>query len=132
VHEYRWQDHSNLEAYVDSEFAGDFASRKSTSGGCIMRGTHLIKYWSTSQSVIALSTGKAELYGVVTGASHVIGLKSIAADFSVEDEKLMQAPRGGSASARASARSASSPSQGSGSKTRSGVADYPFARSPVS
>jgi hypothetical protein len=89
VYEYRFQDHADLDAYVDSDFAGDFTSRKSTSGGCIMRGTHLIKHWSNNQSVIALSSGEAELYGIVTGATHCIGLQSIAADLAVEVEKSL-------------------------------------------
>jgi hypothetical protein len=87
LYEYRFQDHSDIDAYVDSDFAGDFASRKSTSGGCIMRGTHLIKHWSNNQTVIALSSGEAELYGIVTGASHLIGLQSIAGDLDIEVEK---------------------------------------------
>ena len=89
VYEYRFQDHADLDTYVDSDFAGDFTSRKSTSGGCIMRGAHLIKHWSNNQSVIALSSGEAELYGIVTGATHCIGLQSIAADLNVKVEKSL-------------------------------------------
>jgi hypothetical protein len=89
VYEYRFQEHADLDTYVDSDYAGDFASRKSTSGGCVMRGAHLIKHWSNNQSVIALSSGEAELYGVITGATHSIGLQSIAADLSVEVEKTL-------------------------------------------
>jgi hypothetical protein len=50
---------------------------------------HLIKHWSNNQSVIALSSGEAELYGVISGASHTIGLQSIAADLSVDVEKTI-------------------------------------------
>lgn len=89
MYEYRFQEHCDLDTYVDSDYAGDFVSRKSTSGGCVMRGTHLIKRWSNNQSVIALSSGGAELYGVISGASHTIGLQGIAADFSVEVEKTI-------------------------------------------
>jgi hypothetical protein len=38
---------------------------------------------------VALSSGEAELYGVIAGASHSIGLQSIAADLSVKVEKTI-------------------------------------------
>ena len=60
---YEWQDESNLEIYVDTDFAGCVETRKSTSGGCAMVGGHLVKHWSTTQKVIALSSGEAELSG---------------------------------------------------------------------
>ena len=34
-----------------------------------MLGSHMIKGWSTTQSVIALSSGEAEYYGLVRGSS---------------------------------------------------------------
>ena len=45
-----------------------------------MLGTHLIKHWSNTQGVVALSSAEAELYGVVRGATQGIGLQSIARD----------------------------------------------------
>ena len=60
-----WQDTpAELVTYVDSDWAGDRGSRKSTSGGMVFRGHHLIKSWSTSRQVIALSSGEAELYAL--------------------------------------------------------------------
>ena len=49
-----------------------------------MIGNHLIKSWSSSQSVIALSSGEAELYAMTKAASQTIGLMSLAADFGEE------------------------------------------------
>ena len=46
-----------------------------------MMGQHLIKSWSTTQSVIALSSGEAELYALVKGAAEATGLISMMADF---------------------------------------------------
>ncbi|CAE8622547.1 unnamed protein product [Polarella glacialis] len=84
VHEYKFQEHCDLDTYVDSDYAGDFMSRKPTSGGCIMRGTHLFKHWSNNQSVIALSSAESELDGIVTGATQTLGMQSISWDLPVE------------------------------------------------
>ena len=46
-------------------------------------GKHLIKSWSSTQSVIALSSGEAELYALVKGASQTLGLISMAGDFGI-------------------------------------------------
>jgi hypothetical protein len=45
-----------------------------------MIGYHVIKHWSTTQGVVALSSAEAELYGIVKGAVQGIGLCSIAGD----------------------------------------------------
>ena len=39
-----------------------------------------MKTWSTTQAVIALSSGEAELYGIVKGASAALGFRSVALD----------------------------------------------------
>ena len=49
-----------------------------------MHGTHLVKHWSTTQKTTALSSGEAELYGVVKGASEALGMQSIAADLGID------------------------------------------------
>ena len=62
VQKFVWQDDpSELVIYVDSDWAGDRATRKSTSGGMVFREHHLLTSWSTNQQVIALSSGEAEL-----------------------------------------------------------------------
>eukprot|EP00972_Heterocapsa_arctica_P032920 4843584-Heterocapsa_arctica.AAC.1 len=43
-----------------------------------MHGGHCTRSWSTTQSVIALSSGEAELYGIVKEASAGLGFQSIA------------------------------------------------------
>ena len=52
---------------IDSDWAGDQKSRKSTSGGTIRHGHHLIQHWSKLQATIALSSGEAELNSAVKG-----------------------------------------------------------------
>ena len=83
VYKFVWQDYDGLTAYVDTDFAGCIETRRSTSGGCILHGSHLVRHWSVTQKVLALSSGEAELYGVVKGASEVMGLQSLAADLGI-------------------------------------------------
>ena len=85
VHKFGWQDQPDtITAIVDTDFAGCLETRKSTSGGALMHGSHCLKTWSTTQSVIALSSGEAELYGIVRGASMSIGFASVARDLGVQ------------------------------------------------
>lgn len=65
---------------VDSDFAGCKRTRKSTNGGHVMYGKHLIKSWSTTQVVVAMSSGEAEYYGAVKGACEGIGVVSLIQD----------------------------------------------------
>ena len=83
VYEFAWQDEADLQVFTDTDFAGCRASRRSTSGGCALRGTHLLKHWSVTQKVVTLSSGEAELAGVVRGASEGCGLQSLAADLGI-------------------------------------------------
>ena len=48
-----------------------------------MLGEHAIKTWSVTQAVIALSSGEAEYYGIVKGASAGLGVCSVLADLGV-------------------------------------------------
>ena len=73
-----------LSAYVDSDWAGDKKTCKSTSGGMIFRGMHLLKSWSTNQQIVALSSGEAELYASVKGAAQTLGMISMGVDFGEE------------------------------------------------
>ena len=45
-----------------------------------MVGDHLIKGWSVTQAVIALSSGEAEYYGIVKGSSVGLGIRSVLRD----------------------------------------------------
>ena len=74
-----------ITAWTDSDFAGCIKSRKSTSAGVIMLGNHLVKSWSTNQTVIALSSGEAEYYSMVKAGSVALGIESLMKDLGVED-----------------------------------------------
>ena len=63
-----WQGvESNLQVYVDTDYVGCPHTRGSTNGGLVMHGSHLLKTLATTQSVVALSSGDAESFGVVKG-----------------------------------------------------------------
>ena len=73
-----------LDIYTDSDWAGCRKSRKSTSGGCILRGDHCLKTWSKTQAIVAKSSAEAELYEVVRGATEALGMSSLLADMGLE------------------------------------------------
>ena len=47
-------------------------------------GSHTIKTWSATQGVIALSSGEAEYYAMVRGASQAMGMRSMLKDVGVD------------------------------------------------
>ena len=69
-----------ISVYVDTDFAGCKATRRSTSGGVAMFGCHAVKHWSKTQTTVCLSSGEAELRGIGDGLAQAIGLQSIARD----------------------------------------------------
>ena len=84
VYSFAWQITREFSAFVDTDFAGCLKTRKSTSGGCALLGCHLIKHWSTTQKVVTLSSGEAELAGIVKGTAEALGLQSLASDLGFE------------------------------------------------
>ena len=67
--EFKYQQvHQHLTIRVDTDYAGCKRTRRSTNGGMIMLGDHLIKNWATTQTVVAISSGEAEYYGMTKGA----------------------------------------------------------------
>ena len=70
-----------MDGYGDSDWAGDKVKCKSTSGGAIFLGRSLLKSWSSTQSIIALSSGEAELYALMKVAVQVLGTIAMANDF---------------------------------------------------
>ena len=51
-----------------------------------MLGRHMLKSWSKDQSVVALSSGEAELYAANFGSAQLLGLQSMAKDLGIELE----------------------------------------------
>ena len=48
-------------------------------------GEHLIKSWSSTQKITALSSGEAEYYAIVKGAEQGMGVRSMLIDFQVSE-----------------------------------------------
>ena len=71
---------STIRAYVDSDWAGCRRTRKSTSGGVLQLGGTPVRGWSTNQAVIALSSGEAEYYAALKGASAALGYQAMLID----------------------------------------------------
>ena len=69
-----------LDAYVDTDFAGCKGTRRSTSGGVLMVGSHCIKHYSKTQTTISLSSGEAELHGIANGCAQILGIRSLMRD----------------------------------------------------
>ena len=57
---------------------------KFTNGGVVIHGSHLLKTWASTQTVVALSSGEAEYYGVVKGMCEALGIKGIAKDMALD------------------------------------------------
>ena len=69
-----------LTGFSDSDWAGCKRTAKSTSGGAIMRGAHMIKSWSSTQKSITLSSGEAELVAAVKTCTELIGVTQLMGD----------------------------------------------------
>ena len=84
VMEFPWQALSDkLVVYTDADHAGCLRTRKSTSGGVIVWGRAVLKAWSRTQTLIALSSGESELAAVTKAAAEALGLQSVLSDFGV-------------------------------------------------
>ena len=67
VYKFPWQSATHIEVYSDTDWAGCPRTRKSTSGGAVMIGSHCIRTYSSTQTLVSLSSGEAEYYGLVKG-----------------------------------------------------------------
>jgi hypothetical protein len=82
VWRYDWQCSIDvLDIHSDANWAGCRVSRKSSSGGTTAVGTHLIRAYAKTQSVIAKSSGESELYAVVRASTEGLGILTLYADF---------------------------------------------------
>ena len=82
---YDYQEHHGVvDVWTDTDFAGCQTTRKSTSGGIVMFGSHMIKAWSSTQGNVSLSSGEAEYYGLVKGASIGMGMRSMLGDMGIQ------------------------------------------------
>ena len=79
---FRWQKRiTRIESWCDTDHAGCIWTRKSVSGCALMLGNSTVCTYCEGQAVIALSSGEAECYGLVTATSQMLGLQSILLDW---------------------------------------------------
>ena len=84
VQHFRYQRRlKQLDCHADTDHAGCVRTRKSTTGGVMMAGSSQLRSFCRGQSVIALSSGEAEYYGLVTMACEAIGEQAMARGFGV-------------------------------------------------
>ncbi len=92
VQTYLWQGKiESIDVYCDSDWAGCKVSGKSTSGGTIRRGGHLIKTWSRTQKTVALSSGEAELTALVKATCEGMGVSALMKDWGEEPSMVVYA-----------------------------------------
>ena len=75
ISHYKWQvPNSMVTGFTDSDWAGCIATAKSTSGGIVTIGSHVIKTYSRQQKTVALSSAEAELHAMVAASAEVLGI----------------------------------------------------------
>ena len=65
----------SIEVYSDSDWGGDKEKRRSTSGGVMLHGGHLIGHWSKIQNSPAPSSGEAELNASSKAVSEALSVR---------------------------------------------------------
>ena len=84
VQQFPWGSPTTLvQAYADSDWAGNKHDGSSTSGGVLKWGSGTLKTWASSQRTVALSSGEAELYAVTNATSQMLGLISMLEGFGI-------------------------------------------------
>ena len=82
VWRYDWEAEQDIiNVHSDASWAGCKRSRKSSWGGTIAIGTHLIKSYPKTQAVVTKSSGESELYGVMRASTEALGVSILLEDF---------------------------------------------------
>ena len=77
--QYRWQpDRLDISVYTDADWGGCPKTRRSTSGGYVLLGDHLVAFWSRTQQCVSLSSCEAEVNALVKGGTEGLGFKIMA------------------------------------------------------
>ena len=69
--------------FTDSDWAGCKRTRRYTSGGCMLWGSHPIKMWSRTQALVSLSSAEAELYAAIKACNETLGFLSLLKDYQI-------------------------------------------------
>ena len=89
---YAWQNEDeacDITVLVDSDWAGNTETRKSTSGGVLKVGKHVIRTWSSTQTTVATSSGEAELIVMYDGATRGLGMRTMMTEMGLSPQLKM-------------------------------------------
>ena len=89
---YAWQNNDeacDITVLVDSDWAGNTETRKSTSGGVLKVGKHVIRTWSSTQTTVATSSGEAELIAMYDGATRGLGMQTVMTEMGLSPQLKM-------------------------------------------
>ena len=79
---FKWQKRvTHIESWCDTDHAACIRTRKSVSGCALMLGNSTVSTYCKGQAVIALCSGEAEYYGLVSATSQMLDLQSILLDW---------------------------------------------------
>ncbi|GAB2280544.1 hypothetical protein Dimus_039416 [Dionaea muscipula] len=81
-----WTKDLGLAAYVDSDYAGDRDSRKSTTAYCVTLGGNCISWKSQLQPLVALSSTEAEYVAITDVFKEAIWLQGLLREIHVIDK----------------------------------------------
>ena len=85
VAKFRWQSMPDtVTTFTDSDWAGCDKSAKSTSGGAVCLGEHVLKTYSKQQKVVALSSAEAELYAMVAASAETLAIQAYCKDLGMD------------------------------------------------
>lgn len=89
---YPWRGEEKMRVgFSDSDWAGCRVTGKSTSGGALTIGSHLIKACSRTQSSVTMISAEAELYAMVKCTAELMGIKSMMKDWGREKSGTLYA-----------------------------------------
>ena len=78
---YDWQQpQTTMKIHSDVDWVGCRETRKSTTGGCVTVGKHMLRGWGKTLALIALSSGESEIYWTLKGAAETSGLRAMTRD----------------------------------------------------
>ena len=80
VYSFPCQQAEGIDVYSDTDWSGCPRTRKSTSGGCVMIGSHCVRTWSSNQYSVIPSSGEAEFYGLVKATGAGLGHQAFMKD----------------------------------------------------
>ncbi|XP_031279414.1 secreted RxLR effector protein 161-like [Pistacia vera] len=78
------KEHFSIEAYADSDWAGDVNDRKSTSGYYVCLGRNLVQWSSKKQKVVSLSSIEVEYKSLSQAATELVWIQHLFEELGIE------------------------------------------------